>query len=187
MLFIYCANCKLSSIKSIESFLQPVVNSSCDGVRNGWSSNKIIHCYFLSRITGTGTGFDVWTCASLLTMCHISAEKFSFVLPFLLRRCRWVFISSNYLYLNITINLCVLSFCHFCRSSLLQAETMAESQSYDNNTCVLCFKSVVYYSIGECDHPVCFECSTRMRVLCLRNECPICRQNLLRVSTLTSS
>ncbi|XP_026317809.1 E3 ubiquitin-protein ligase ZNF598 [Hyposmocoma kahamanoa] len=58
---------------------------------------------------------------------------------------------------------------------------MAESQSNDNNTCVLCFKNVVYYSIGECDHPVCFECSTRMRVLCLRNECPICRQNLSRV------
>ncbi|XP_063618805.1 E3 ubiquitin-protein ligase ZNF598 [Cydia splendana] len=51
----------------------------------------------------------------------------------------------------------------------------------DNNTCVVCFKNVLYYSIGECDHPVCFECSTRMRVLCLQNECPICRQDLARV------
>ncbi|XP_049869017.1 E3 ubiquitin-protein ligase ZNF598 isoform X2 [Pectinophora gossypiella] len=58
---------------------------------------------------------------------------------------------------------------------------MAESQSNDNNTCVVCFKNVVYYSVGECDHPVCFECSTRMRVLCLQNECPICRQALSRV------
>lgn len=49
------------------------------------------------------------------------------------------------------------------------------------NTCVVCFKNVVFYSIGECDHPVCFECSTRMRVLCLQNECPICRQDLARV------
>lgn len=57
---------------------------------------------------------------------------------------------------------------------------MADSQA-DNNTCVVCFKNVLYYSIGECDHPVCFECSTRMRVLCLQNECPICRQDLARV------
>ncbi|CAH2106557.1 unnamed protein product [Euphydryas editha] len=58
---------------------------------------------------------------------------------------------------------------------------MAESQVNDNTTCVVCFKNVVYFSIGECDHPVCFECSTRMRVLCLQNECPICRHDLLRV------
>ncbi|XP_053607927.1 E3 ubiquitin-protein ligase ZNF598 [Plodia interpunctella] len=58
---------------------------------------------------------------------------------------------------------------------------MADSQGNDNTTCVVCFKNVLYYSIGECDHPVCFECSTRMRVLCLQNECPICRQDLARV------
>ncbi|CAH2268989.1 jg16014 [Pararge aegeria aegeria] len=58
---------------------------------------------------------------------------------------------------------------------------MAESQMNDNTTCVVCFKTVVYYSVGECDHPVCFECSTRMRVLCQTNECPICRQDLSRV------
>ncbi|XP_045497723.1 E3 ubiquitin-protein ligase ZNF598 [Colias croceus] len=58
---------------------------------------------------------------------------------------------------------------------------MADSQGNDNTTCVVCFKNVVYYSIGECDHPVCFECSTRMRVLCLQNECPICRQDLAKV------
>ncbi|CAH0701319.1 unnamed protein product [Spodoptera exigua] len=57
---------------------------------------------------------------------------------------------------------------------------MADSNS-NENTCVVCFKNVLYYSIGECDHPVCFECSTRMRVLCLQNECPICRQDLSRV------
>ncbi|KAG7302797.1 hypothetical protein JYU34_012774 [Plutella xylostella] len=58
---------------------------------------------------------------------------------------------------------------------------MSDSQTNDNSSCVVCFKTVLYYSIGECDHPVCFECSTRMRVLCLQNECPICRQALARV------
>ncbi|KOB64929.1 Uncharacterized protein OBRU01_20574 [Operophtera brumata] len=58
---------------------------------------------------------------------------------------------------------------------------MTDDYHTTENTCVVCFKNVVFYSIGECDHPVCFECSTRMRVLCLQNECPICRQDLARV------
>lgn len=50
-----------------------------------------------------------------------------------------------------------------------------------DNTCVVCFKNVDIFSIGVCDHPVCYECSTRMRVLCRQNECPICRQDLPKV------
>lgn len=52
----------------------------------------------------------------------------------------------------------------------------------EEEVCVVCFRPVETYSIGECDHPVCFECSTRMRVLCGRNECPICRKNMAKVS-----
>lgn len=48
--------------------------------------------------------------------------------------------------------------------------------------CVVCFRPVEIYSVGECDHPVCYECSTRMRVLCARNECPICRKEMSKVS-----
>lgn len=54
----------------------------------------------------------------------------------------------------------------------------------DDNACVVCFKNVDIYSIGDCDHPVCYECSTRMRVLCEQNECPICRHVLSKVSQL---
>ncbi len=32
-----------------------------------------------------------------------------------------------------------------------------------------------------CNHSVCNECSTRMRVLCGQNECPICRQDMPKV------
>ncbi|XP_044759445.1 E3 ubiquitin-protein ligase ZNF598 [Coccinella septempunctata] len=54
--------------------------------------------------------------------------------------------------------------------------------SCDNeNLCVLCFKNVDIYSVGICDHAVCFECSTRMRVLCRQNECPICRGEMPKV------
>lgn len=57
------------------------------------------------------------------------------------------------------------------------------SDSADNleNICVVCFKNVNIYSVGNCDHMVCYECSTRMRVLCRQNECPICRQDLPKV------
>ncbi|KAK0098533.1 hypothetical protein PV326_006993 [Microctonus aethiopoides] len=51
----------------------------------------------------------------------------------------------------------------------------------NNATCVVCYKNVEIYSIGMCEHPVCYECSTRMRVLCGQNECPICRQDLPKI------
>lgn len=36
-----------------------------------------------------------------------------------------------------------------------------EQQENADKTCVVCFKIVDIFSIGECDHPVCYECSTR--------------------------
>ncbi|RZC39782.1 hypothetical protein BDFB_001107 [Asbolus verrucosus] len=53
--------------------------------------------------------------------------------------------------------------------------------SESENLCVVCCKTVEIYSVGICDHPVCFECSTRMRVLCNQNECPICRGQMPKV------
>lgn len=58
----------------------------------------------------------------------------------------------------------------------------SEAFEIGDNTCVVCFKVVEIFSIGECDHPVCYECSTRMRVLCKQNECPICRTDMSKVS-----
>ncbi|KAF5293670.1 hypothetical protein FQA39_LY03155 [Lamprigera yunnana] len=56
--------------------------------------------------------------------------------------------------------------------------TNVSNSSEQENACVVCFKNVDLFSIGICDHPVCFECSTRMRVVCRQKECPICRQKL---------
>lgn len=61
-----------------------------------------------------------------------------------------------------------------------------DDDSYNENTCVVCFKNVDIYSVGDCDHPVCYECSTRMRVLCRQNECPICRHDMQKVGHLIS-
>ncbi|XP_033254091.1 E3 ubiquitin-protein ligase ZNF598-like [Drosophila miranda] len=62
-----------------------------------------------------------------------------------------------------------------------RAEVLPLDTSNDDNACVVCFKNFDIYSIGDCDHPVCYECLTRMRVLCQQNECPICRHVLSKV------
>ncbi|XP_054721111.1 E3 ubiquitin-protein ligase ZNF598-like [Uloborus diversus] len=51
-------------------------------------------------------------------------------------------------------------------------------KSDDLEECVLCCRDIKIFATGLCDHPVCYECSTRMRVLCETNECPICRTNM---------
>lgn len=38
------------------------------------------------------------------------------------------------------------------------------------------------FAIGQCNHMICYYCSTKMRVLCEQNECPICRQELAEVN-----
>lgn len=54
-------------------------------------------------------------------------------------------------------------------------------------TCVVCCNKVPgparldLFALGPCDHIVCYECSTKMRVLCEQNECPICRQDIPKV------
>nr|SVE83509.1 EOG090X01BP [Daphnia pulex] len=54
-------------------------------------------------------------------------------------------------------------------------------ETSDIACCPVCFKDVEIFSIGICDHPICHECSTRMRVLCKEDACPICRQELTKV------
>ena len=45
----------------------------------------------------------------------------------------------------------------------------------------VCMNKIEVWSVGECNHVICHVCSTRMRVLCQRNECAICRQDLPKV------
>lgn len=57
----------------------------------------------------------------------------------------------------------------------------ADLHGMGDKTCIVCYKDVKYFSVGPCDHSVCFECSSRMRVLMEQNECPICRQKIEHV------
>nr|SVE78703.1 EOG090X01BP [Daphnia lumholtzi] len=56
------------------------------------------------------------------------------------------------------------------------------SNNSESMCCPVCFKDVEIFSVGICDHPICHECSTRMRVLCKEDACPICRQELTKVA-----
>ena len=53
--------------------------------------------------------------------------------------------------------------------------------SSETETCQLCLSPLKVVSVGECNHPVCLVCSTRMRVLGLKNECALCRRDLQKV------
>ncbi|KAM9392011.1 E3 ubiquitin-protein ligase ZNF598 [Pholidichthys leucotaenia] len=48
-------------------------------------------------------------------------------------------------------------------------------------TCVLCCQEVNIFALGKCDHPVCYRCSTKMRVLCDQKYCAVCREELDKV------
>lgn len=47
--------------------------------------------------------------------------------------------------------------------------------------CVLCCQDVEIFALGKCDHPVCYRCSTKMRVLCDQKYCAVCREELDKV------
>ncbi|KAG7491954.1 hypothetical protein MATL_G00009240 [Megalops atlanticus] len=48
-------------------------------------------------------------------------------------------------------------------------------------TCVLCCQDLDIFALGKCDHPVCYRCSTKMRVLCEQKYCAVCREELDKV------
>ncbi|KAM4635629.1 E3 ubiquitin-protein ligase ZNF598 isoform 1-T1 [Polymixia lowei] len=47
--------------------------------------------------------------------------------------------------------------------------------------CVLCCQDIEIFALGKCDHPVCYRCSTKMRVLCEQKYCAVCREELDKV------
>ncbi|KAG9349788.1 hypothetical protein JZ751_026141 [Albula glossodonta] len=48
-------------------------------------------------------------------------------------------------------------------------------------SCVLCCQDLDIFALGKCDHPVCYRCSTKMRVLCEQKYCAVCREELDKV------
>lgn len=52
------------------------------------------------------------------------------------------------------------------------------------NVCVLCCQDLDIFAVGKCDHPVCYRCSTKMRVLCEQKYCAVCRVELDKVAAL---
>lgn len=87
---------------------------------------------------------------------------------------------------TIVLNTSSLRCCYILHSKkqiLIMSSTIREkSIDSEENTCPVCFKDVEVFSIGVCDHPICHECSTRMRILCKEDACPICRQELVKVT-----
>ncbi len=58
-------------------------------------------------------------------------------------------------------------------------------ESKNTSACPLCLQEKVkIYAVGECSHPVCYLCSTKMLILCEQTDCAICRKKLPQVYIL---
>ncbi|XP_022668539.1 E3 ubiquitin-protein ligase ZNF598-like [Varroa destructor] len=60
-------------------------------------------------------------------------------------------------------------------------DTGGENTTSAVNECVVCCREILVYAVGSCDHSVCYVCSTRLRVLCKTQECPVCRATVEEV------
>ncbi|KAM6156100.1 E3 ubiquitin-protein ligase ZNF598 [Rhynchocyon petersi] len=57
----------------------------------------------------------------------------------------------------------------------------AAASERGGGSCVLCCGDLEATALGRCDHPVCYRCSTKMRVLCEQRYCAVCREELRQV------
>ena len=48
--------------------------------------------------------------------------------------------------------------------------------------CTLCCQEATVWVVGPCDHTLCLTCSARMKILCKKNECPVCRVEHAKVA-----
>ncbi|KAK2097364.1 hypothetical protein P7K49_022815 [Saguinus oedipus] len=66
------------------------------------------------------------------------------------------------------------------RRAALEAAAAAAPER-GGGSCVLCCGDLEATALGRCDHPVCYRCSTKMRVLCEQRYCAVCREELRQV------
>lgn len=66
------------------------------------------------------------------------------------------------------------------KNFLKQHSQISESDSELNvqKTCQLCIEPIEYFSIGKCNHPICYKCIIRLRLKLENKNCPICRIEL---------
>lgn len=64
-------------------------------------------------------------------------------------------------------------------------DTIQEVDDQDR-TCCLCAEIIKIWAIGECKHPVCYICSSRMRLLNKQMNCAICKSEMKQVIFHTS-
>ncbi|KAI5932663.1 E3 ubiquitin-protein ligase ZNF598 [Manis javanica] len=67
------------------------------------------------------------------------------------------------------------------RAGLEAAAAAAAPPERGGGSCVLCCGDLEATALGRCDHPVCYRCSTKMRVLCEQRYCAVCREELRQV------
>lgn len=59
--------------------------------------------------------------------------------------------------------------------------TNPRTLSGTNDTCPICHEEITAYAVSRCNHPTCFVCAIRMRVLMEQTYCSICRASTPKV------
>ena len=62
-----------------------------------------------------------------------------------------------------------------------KTEVLNRSDSSDG-CCPICHENEHIYAVAPCNHHICYKCSTRLRLLLLQFDCPICRSDCAKVS-----
>jgi len=55
------------------------------------------------------------------------------------------------------------------------------SDEDNDKVCMVCANDITIYAFGDCNHPICYKCSMKMRILCGEKFCPVCRKEMNKV------
>ena len=56
-----------------------------------------------------------------------------------------------------------------------------DEDHFDDKICMLCCEEIDIVAKGQCNHVICYKCSSRMRAICGESYCVVCRHELKKV------
>jgi len=65
-------------------------------------------------------------------------------------------------------------------SNKSEKKKVIKDEKEDFSICIICTENVLLYAVGKCDHPICYKCSLRLRLLYGTKECPYCKVKITK-------
>ena len=62
---------------------------------------------------------------------------------------------------------------------MVETRSRVESNVSESDSCILCYNSIEFFSLGCCDHKnTCHKCALRLRLIMKDEKCSICKTDL---------